>query len=160
MNRFLRSTHLTRRHVLKWLGSGVAMAAYPVLAAGPAAAGRQETDAAIKRIVGDRKPKAGRIKIDVQLIAEDGSSVPLAVHVESAMTATDYVKAVHLFADGNPRPELASYYFTPRSGRAWAATRVRLAKSQNIIALAEMSNGDLYIAKAQVKVTIGGCGAV
>jgi sulfur-oxidizing protein SoxY len=160
MNTFVRSIYLKRRHVLKWLGVAVAVGACPALAAGPAVAGRRETDAAIRRIIGNRKPKMGRIKLDVHLIVEDGGSVPLAVQVESPMTATDYVKAVHLFADENPQPELASYYFTPRNGRASVATRVRLAKSQNIIALAEMSNGDLYMAKTEVKVTIGGCGAV
>ncbi len=74
------------------------------------------------------------------------------------MSETDFVKAVHIFADGNPLPGIATYRFTPDCGKASAATRMRLAQTQNIICVAEMSNGTLHTAKAQVKVTIGGCG--
>ena len=74
------------------------------------------------------------------------------------MTAEDYVKAVHIFADGNPLPQVASYRFSPACGKASAATRMRLAQTQNVVCIAEMSNGKLYATKAEVKVTIGGCG--
>ena len=70
----------------------------------------------------------------------------------------DYVKAVHIYADGNPQPGIVSYSFTPACGKASAATRMRLAQTQNIVCVAEMSNGALHMAKANVKVTIGGCG--
>ena len=68
------------------------------------------------------------------------------------------VKAVHVFADGNPLPGVVTYRFTPACGKAAASTRMRLAQTQNIVCVAEMSNGALYTAKANVKVTIGGCG--
>ncbi|MBB1092288.1 thiosulfate oxidation carrier protein SoxY, partial [Rhodopseudomonas palustris] len=84
--------------------------------------------------------------------------VPINVEVESPMTGADYVKAVHVFADGNPLPGIVSYKFTPACGKAAASTRMRLAQTQNIICIAEMSNGSLYSSKASVKVTIGGCG--
>ena len=74
------------------------------------------------------------------------------------MTDKDYVKSVHVFADGNPLPGVVSYRFTPSSGKAAASTRMRLAQTQNIIAIAEMSNGNLHSTKSNIKVTIGGCG--
>jgi sulfur-oxidizing protein SoxY len=114
--------------------------------------------AEIKKLFGDRKIESGRIKLDVPEIAENGLVVPINVEVESPMTDADHVKAVHVFADGNPLPGVVSYRFTPASGKASASTRMRLAQTQNIICLAEMSNGNLHSAKANIKVTIGGCG--
>ena len=84
--------------------------------------------------------------------------VPVNVEVESPMTDADHVKTVHVFADGNPFPGVVSYRFTPACGKAAASTRMRLAQTQNIICIAEMSDGKLYMAKSNVKVTIGGCG--
>ena len=91
-------------------------------------------------------------------IAENGLVVPVNVDVESPMTDADYVKSVHVFAEGNPLPAVVSYRFTPACGKASASTRMRLAETQNIVCIAEMSNGKLHMAKANVKVTIGGCG--
>jgi len=84
--------------------------------------------------------------------------VPLTVEVESPMTADDHVTAVHVFADGNPLPNVARMQFTPKSGEAVASTRIRLAQTQKIYALAEMSDGSVFSAVQEVKVTIGGCG--
>lgn len=115
-------------------------------------------DAEIKKLYGDKKFDSGKIKLDVPEIAENGLVVPINVEVESPMTDADHVKAVHVFADGNPLPGIVSYKFTPACGKAAASTRMRLAQTQNIICIAEMSNGSLYSTKANVKVTIGGCG--
>jgi sulfur-oxidizing protein SoxY len=114
--------------------------------------------AEIKKLFGDRKIDSGKIKLDVPEIAENGLVVPINVEVESPMTDKDYVKTVHVFADGNPLPGVVSYRFTPSSGKAAASTRMRLAQTQNIVAIAEMSNGNLYSTKSNIKVTIGGCG--
>jgi len=100
----------------------------------------------------------GKIKIDLPEIAENGNTVPVKVSVESPMTADNYVKSVHLVSEGNPGPEMASFHFTPASGKANAAARMRLAKTQNVVGIAEMSDGKFYVSKTQVKVTIGGCG--
>jgi sulfur-oxidizing protein SoxY len=115
-------------------------------------------DAEIKKLYGDKKLDSGKIKLDVPEIAENGLVVPITVEVESPMTDADYVKAVHVFADGNPLPGIVSYKFTPACGKAAASTRMRLAQTQNIICIAEMSDGKLYSTKSSVKVTIGGCG--
>lgn len=112
----------------------------------------------IKKLYGDKIFESGKIKLDVPEIAENGLVVPVNVDVESPMTDADYVKSVHVFAEGNPLPGVVSYKFTPACGKASASTRMRLAETQNIICIAEMSNGKLHMAKANVKVTIGGCG--
>lgn len=114
--------------------------------------------AEIKKLYGDKKMESGKIKLDVPEIAENGLVVPINIEVESPMTDSDYVKAVHVFADGNPLPGVVSYKFTPACGKASASTRMRLAQTQNIVCIAEMSNGNLHMAKSNVKVTIGGCG--
>lgn len=118
----------------------------------------QDVQAILTERYGDRTLSEGRIDMDLPEIAENGNTVPVAVAVDSPMTAEDYVKSVTIFAEGNPLPEVAMFHFTPRSGIAQAATRMRLAGTQNVVAVAEMSDGSLYMAKREVKVTIGGCG--
>ena len=113
---------------------------------------------ALKKLFGDKKPATGKVRLDIPEIAENGLVVPVTVDVESPMTDADYVKAVHVFADGNPQPEVFSYRFTPACGKASASIRMRLAQTQNVMCFAEMSDGSLYSTKSQVKVTIGGCG--
>jgi len=98
------------------------------------------------------------ITLEMPEIAENGNTVPLSISVESPMTSDSYVKRVIIISEGNPRPEVATFNFSPLSGVAEASTRMRLAKTQNVIAIAELSDGSLHMAKRQVKVTIGGCG--
>ena len=114
--------------------------------------------AEIKKLYGDKKLESGRIKLDVPQIAENGLVVPINVEVESPMTANDYVKSVHVFAEKNPLPGVVSYKFTPEAGKAAASTRMRLAETQDIVVVAEMSSGQLFYTRSEVKVTIGGCG--
>ena len=114
--------------------------------------------AELKKLFGEKTFSTGRIKLDIPEIAENGFVVPVTVDVESPMTDADHVKAVHIFAEENPQPTVATYRFTPACGKASASTRMRLAKSQWVVCIAEMSDGSLYSAKAQVKVTVGGCG--
>lgn len=123
-----------------------------------AVADEKAVAAEIKRLFGDKSIGEGRITLDVPQIAENGLVVPITVDVESPMTPDDHVKTVHVFADGNPLPGICTYRFTPECGQAAATTRMRLAQTQNIIVIAEMSNGQLFSRKAEVKVTIGGCG--
>lgn len=124
----------------------------------PAAADLAAVQKALAQVLGERKPQEGRVQLDVPEIAENGNMVPVTVAVDSPMTETDYVKAVYVFADGNPRPEVATFHFSPVNGEAVASTRVRLAKTQTVYAIAEMSDGSLFMATREVKVTIGGCG--
>ena len=112
----------------------------------------------VNLLFGDETFKEGAIKLDVPAMVENGMVVPIAVEVESPMTETDYVKSVHLYALDNPVPQIGAYNFTPANGRAAISTRVRLAKSQDVIAVAEMSDGSVQVAKAPISIMIGGCG--
>ncbi len=103
-------------------------------------------------------PKAGKVQIKTQEIAENGNTVPVTIVVDSPMTEKDYVKAIHVVADKNPLPGVASFSLFPASGKAEVQFRMRMAETQNIIAVAEMSDGSAWTASREVKVTIGGCG--
>jgi sulfur-oxidizing protein SoxY len=145
----------TRRGVLALAAGGMAITVLPRPASAQLAA---PTQAAIDRLRGSRTPQEGRITLRAPPIAENGNTVPLTVSVESPMTAADHVKAIHVFADKNPTPDVATFHLTPAMGRASADTRIRLGQTQDVVALAEMSDGTLFMARAEVKVTIGGCG--
>ena len=109
--------------------------------------------------IGEKEPKtSSKIKLDVPEIAENGSTVPMGVTVDSPMTEDDHVKAVHVMATKNPDPEIVTFRFSMLSGRAEAQTRMRLADTQDVLAVAELSDGSAIMAKKEVKVTIGGCG--
>jgi sulfur-oxidizing protein SoxY len=112
----------------------------------------------LRSLVGDAKPIEGKVTLELPEIAENGNTVPLTVSVESPMTGTDYVKAIHVLATENPQPGVATFRFSPLSGKASAASRMRLARTQEVIALAELSDGKFLIGRRTVKVTIGGCG--
>ena len=145
----------SRRDALRL--AGVATLAL-IVTSGRADATPAEVNAAIDKLYSGKKFESGKIKLDVPEIAENGLVVPLNVEVESPMTEADHVKVVHVFAEGNPLPNIVSYKFTPACGKAAASARMRLAQTQNIVCVAEMSNGTLYKATATIKVTIGGCG--
>ena len=125
--------------------------------------GRAQADAKaaadeIAKFTGGKTATQGKISIELPEIAENGNTVPLSVSVESPMTAADYVSDVMVLADGNPRPGVATFHFTPMSGKAEASVRIRLATTQNIVVVAKTSTGKFYTANKLVKVTIGGCG--
>jgi sulfur-oxidizing protein SoxY len=145
---------LTRRHALV-LGAGTAAAW-----AAPGGAGATPTEAAaeIAKFTGGKPAAPGRIAIDLPEIAENGNAVQLSVAVDSPMTSADHVTDVLVIADANPIPRLATFHFTPMSGRAEAATRIRLAATENVIVVARTGDGRFLTARKEVKVTIGGCG--
>ncbi len=147
-------TEITRRQTLAIGGCAIAAA---VLGVRPAFAANDHQQI-IDKFTGGKAAKEGKVGIDLPEIAENGNTVPLTLSVESPMTKDDYVKRVVVVADGNPRASVATFHFSPASGVAEASTRMRLAKTQNVVAVAEMSDGSFYMAKKQVKVTIGGCG--
>ncbi len=145
---------ITRRDAILLAVGLTAAATLPL----PALAAESAMDELKKFTGGADARESGRITLDMPEIAENGNTVPLTVSVDSPMTSEDYVKRVMIVASGNPRPGVATFHFSPRSGVAEAATRMRLAKTQDVIAVAEMSDGSFHMAKAAVKVTIGGCG--
>lgn len=125
----------------------------------PASAKTSETfDELYARLTKGAKPSEGKLAFDVPEIAENGNTVPFVVTADSPMTAENHVRAIHLLSTANPQAGVARFQFTPDSGKAAVSSRMRLAKSQDIVALAEISNGQIWVARTKVKVTIGGCG--
>jgi len=153
----LQPAALGRRKALARAGGYGLAAIIGVLAARDAAA---TPDAAKEWLAALAKgaPRQGMVTLQAPEIAENGNAVPVTVSVESEMTATSYVKALHVAADGNPNPGVASFSFTPLAGKAEVQLRVRIARTQKLVAVAEMSDGSVYMASREVKVTIGGCG--
>ncbi|MGJ4925536.1 thiosulfate oxidation carrier protein SoxY [Bradyrhizobium sp. HKCCYLS2038] len=146
---------INRRQAFLLGGGFVALTVLPM-----AANAEPSNDAAelIKKFTGGKEATKGKITLDLPEIAENGNTVPLALSVESPMTAENYVKEVLFVADGNPNAGVATLMFTPMSGKAEASIRIRLAQTQNVIAVAKMSDGSLFTERKTVKVTIGGCG--
>lgn len=144
----------TRRELLA--GAGAAGAAM-LLTAYPATATPEAMDAAIKTIIGNAKPKEGKIKLDVPPLVENGNTVAMTVMVDSPMTATDHVKAIHIFNERNPQPYVVSFHLGPRAGKADISTRIRLSDSQNLTAIAQMSDGSFWSTTVSVIVTLAAC---
>ena len=158
MNEIKSFEVMSRRGVLVGIGmSGAAAVLLPVDRALAQQAG-EGWEAAVKKVVGDATPIEGKITLEMPEIAENGNTVPFAVSVDSPMTEQEYVKAVHVFATGNPQPVVATFHFSPESGKAAVSSRMRLASTQDIVSVAELSDGTFALAKRTVKVTIGGCG--
>ena len=148
------SLHLSRRQALA-LGAGALAAAG--LGAAPALA-KNDSDELIKKFAGGKEAVKGKVKLDLPEIAENGNTVPMNVAVESPMTEQSHVTELMIVADGNPRAGVVTFRFSPVSGVAEANTRIRLAETQNVIALAKMNDGSVFMDTKLVKVTIGGCG--
>ncbi|MDX1715319.1 MAG: thiosulfate oxidation carrier protein SoxY [Anderseniella sp.] len=148
---------LTRRQTLG-LAGGAAALAVSGMQFTPAFAAAEATTKRIMDFTGGKEPAAGKITLTAPEIAENGNTVPISVEVESAMSGDDLVESVMILADGNPNPAVATFHFTELSGAAAATTRMRLAKTQDVIAVAKMKDGSVFSDTKQVKVTIGGCG--
>jgi len=135
-----------------------AVLAVPLLAASASrAAAEEDFAAALRAILADRMPAEGAIAFEIPPLSENGNSVDLSVRVDSPMTAEDHVTAIHILAEKNPFPLVATFSLTPRAGRAEVATRIRLATSQKIVALAETSRGAVHRAARDVIVVLGAC---
>jgi sulfur-oxidizing protein SoxY len=145
---------LTRRGALK-LGAGMTLT---LIAIDDGVATPAEANAEIAKFTGGKATESGRITIDLPEIAENGNTVPLAIKVDSPMTADDYVSEIRVIADGNPNPGIVKFHLTPMAGRAEVATRVRLNSTENVIVVAKTSTGKFYAERKVVKVTVGGCG--
>jgi sulfur-oxidizing protein SoxY len=121
-------------------------------------AARNDSEDLIRKFTGGKPAADGRVRLDLPEIAENGNTVPMTLTVESPMTEQAYVTDVLVVADANPRGGIATFHFSPASGLAEVNTRIRLAETQNVVAIARMNDGSLFRASKQVKVTIGGCG--
>jgi sulfur-oxidizing protein SoxY len=148
----------TRRDVLvgglAGLGAGLGAVLIKVE---PAAATPATMQRAIRQVVGEAPVRKGKVTIDVPALVENGNTVALAIEVDSPMTEQDHVKAIHVFNEKNPLPNVISARLSPRAGRARIATRFRLADTQTIVAIAELSDGSFWSASADVIVTLQAC---
>ena len=152
MSRKPESVGTSRREVLA-AGAG----ALALILARPARATPESMAAAIKAFVGEAEVREGRVTLEIPPLVENGNSVPLTVKVDSPMTAQDHVKRIAVFNERNPQPNVALFYLNPRAGRAIVSTRIRLGDSQNIVAIAQLSDGTFWSDKAELIVTLPAC---
>jgi len=147
----------TRRDVLKLAGVLAVAGAAPTVTVRPAAATPADMQAAIAKVTGDAKLSVGKVKLDIPPLVENGNTVPCAITVDSPMTPADYVKAIHVFNEKNPQPNVISAKLGPRAGRASISTRIRLSDTQTIVAVAELSDGSFWSDRVDVIITLGAC---
>jgi sulfur-oxidizing protein SoxY len=137
--------------------TGLGIAGAQLLTVRPAAATPESMRVAIRNVIGEATVRKGRVKLDVPPLVESGNSVSVAVSVESPMTPNDHVRAIHVFNERNPQPNVVGVKLGPRAGRAGFSTRVRLADSQTVIAIAELSDGTFWSDSIEVIVTLPAC---
>jgi sulfur-oxidizing protein SoxY len=144
----------SRREFL--IGSaGIGMAsALPLESASAAPAMLEE---AIRNVIGEANLQTGKITLEVPPLVENGNTVPVTIIVDSPMSKADHVKAIHVFNEKNPQPHVISIALGPRAGKARIATRIKLADTQGIVGIAEMSDGSFWTGEANVIVTIAAC---
>jgi sulfur-oxidizing protein SoxY len=148
----------TRRDVLIGAaGLAAGLGVVSVLPVTEARATPAAMQAAIKKVVGSAPLRKGKVTLTLPPIVENGNSVSLDVAVDSPMSPANYVKAIHVFNEKNPQPNVISAHLGPRSGQAKISTRMRLADSQRIMAIAEMSDGTFWSDEVEVIVTIAAC---
>jgi sulfur-oxidizing protein SoxY len=145
----------SRRELLK--GAGAFAGGMLLLAVHKAEATPASMQAAIKNLVGNADVGKGKITLEIPPLVENGNMVPLTITVESPMTATDYVRAIHVFNEKNPQPNVIGIHLGPRAGKAKIATRIRLADSQKVVAIAQMSDGSYWTESVDVIVTLAAC---
>jgi sulfur-oxidizing protein SoxY len=148
----------SRREFLKAAGGAAAgLGLGSVIAVAPALATPAEMQEAIRKVVGGARVTPGKVKLDLPPLIENGNAVPLTVTIDSPMTEAEHVRAVHVFTQKNPQPNVASFHLGPRAGRARMTTRIRLADSQNVVAICELSDGSFWSDSAGIVVTLAAC---
>ncbi len=152
------TANIGRRQMLRGVGLGALALGGAGLASGEAQATPEKAMAHLSKMTGGAEMKEGKVTVKLPEIAENGRTVPITISVDSPMSDGDYVKSVHVVAQGNPTPEVVSFTMSPAMGKAEVSTRMRLGKTQDVTAAAVMSDGSVYQGTANVKVTIGGCG--
>jgi sulfur-oxidizing protein SoxY len=153
----MNETDQTRRQFLALTGGTAIVTVMPVLGADPAHATPEMLAAAIRDVVGGNVVRTGKVKLDVPPLVENGNTVPITVSVTSPMTEADHVKSIHIFNEKNPQPNVGNFHLGLRAGRAQVSTRIRLADSQKIVAIAKMSDGSFWSSSADVVVTLAAC---
>jgi sulfur-oxidizing protein SoxY len=143
---------IDRRHVMVAGAAGLIVLTLP-----RSAVARPSLDEAIRGFTGGAPVQAGRVKLEIPPLVENGNAVGVTLDVESPMTAADHVRRIALFNEKNPQADVAIFHMGPRAGRAHLTTRIRLATTQTVVAIAEMSDGSYWSSKASVIVTLAAC---
>jgi sulfur-oxidizing protein SoxY len=157
MNAMLHTRPATRRKFLELAGGAAVAGAVPIVTLRPLEATPAMLTSAIRNVVGEARLRTGRVRLDIPPLVENGNTVPMTVSVVSAMTADDYVKSIHVFNEKNPQPNIGNFYIGPWAGRAQVATRIRLADSQKVVAIARLSDDSFWSVGADVVVTLAAC---
>jgi len=147
----------TRRRFLGLAGGAAVLGTVPIVTLRPAEATPAMLASAIRTVTGGAAVKTGKIQLDVPPLVENGNTVPLTVSVASAMAPEDFVKSIHVFNEKNPQPNIGNFYFGPNAGRAQVSTRIRLADSQKVVAIARLSDGSFWSTSVDVVVTLAAC---
>jgi sulfur-oxidizing protein SoxY len=147
----------TRRRFLGLAGSAAVVGTVPLVTLRPAEATPATMTSAIRAVVGEAVVRTGKVKLDVPPLVENGNTVPMTVSVSNPMTAADHVVSIHVFNEKNPQPNMGNFYLGPHAGRAEVSTRIRLADSQKIVAIAKLSDGSFWSATTEVIVTLAAC---
>jgi sulfur-oxidizing protein SoxY len=144
--------HTTRRSFLALAGGAAA-----IISLRPAQATPATLAAAIRAVVGTAEVHPGKVRLEIPPLVENGNTVPMTVSVASPMTSEDHVRSIHVFNEKNPQPNIGNFQLGPRAGRAQVSTRIRLADSQKIVAIAQLSDGSFWSASVDVIVTLAAC---
>jgi len=147
----------TRRRFLGLAGGAALCGTIPIVTVRPAEATPAMLASAIRNLVGEAPVRTGKVKLDVPPLVENGNTVPMTVSVTSPMTADDHVRSIHVFNEKNPQPNIGNFYFGPNAGRAQVSTRIRLADSQRVVAIARLSDGSFWSVSVDVVVTLAAC---
>jgi sulfur-oxidizing protein SoxY len=147
----------SRRRFLGLAGSTAVLGALPIVTVRPVEATPAMLATAIRNVVGEAVVRTGKVKLDVPPLVENGNTVPMSVSVSNPMTSDDYVKSIHVFNEKNPQPNVGNFYLGPHAGRAQISTRIRLADSQKIVAIARLSDDSFWSATVDVVVTLAAC---
>lgn len=148
---------ISRRHFLLLLGSGVAAKAQAQLDPNRAALRKAAMEEAVRKVTGGAPVRAGKVKLELPPLIDNGNAVPLAVTVDSPMTGAEHVRAIHVFTERNPQPNVISARLGPRAGRARIETRARIADTQTVTAIAQLSDGSFWSDRVHVVVTLSAC---
>ena len=152
-----RLPHSTRRQFLRLTGAAAVAGAMPIVTLRPAEATPATLTSAINSVTQGALVRTGKVKLDVPPLVENGNTVPLTVSVDNPMTPDNHVKSIHVFNEKNPQPNVGNFYLGPNAGRPQVSTRIRLADSQKITAIAKLSDGSFWSVSVDIVVTLAAC---
>jgi sulfur-oxidizing protein SoxY len=153
----MADTAHTRRTFFGLAGGAAVLGVAPVVIVRPAEATPAMLQSAIRNVVGEANVRTGKVKLDIPPLVENGNTVPMTVSVASPMTTDEYVKSIYVFNEKNPQPNIGNFHLGPRAGRAQISTRIRLADSQKVVAIARLSDDTFWSATVDIVVTLAAC---